>query len=716
MKVKGSLYWIYSFTSGCKGKMLVAILLAVIGVLCGMAPYFALAGILSGLIQNTLTAERIFCYVGIAVLGETLKMLFNTVSSLKAHRVAYHILGNIRCKLAEKMMRVPMGVMVDTPSGKLKAMVVDTVDKLEQPLAHMLPEITANVFTPLCIIILLFILDWRMALACMIVIPIGVLLLMGQMKDYKNRSDRYIEASSNMDSSLVEYVNGIEVIKTFSQTGKSFQKFSDAVKNYHDTTLDWWKNTWLYSALGLTVIPATLVGGIPVGAYLLMQGSISFSIYITCLILSLGIAGPLIQATYYADNFAVVDASIRQVGNFLDEQELVRPSKEVLLTDDGFHFEHVSFGYDKKEVLHDITFSPVPGGKTAIVGPSGSGKSTITKLMAGFWDVTSGHIIYGCQDIRNIPTNPDIYVLDEPTANIDKDGIDRLHEILLKLKQMGKTIVISEHRLYFLMDLVDKAAYIEHGVIQKVYTGDEFRALADSERIRLGLRCFTLDNEKDEVPTKCNSGILEIDNLSVSYKNRTIFSNASFAAARGDIIAVTGRNGSGKSAFLRVLCGLMKEKAGRIVFDGKPYPYKKRRELCYMTMQDVVHQLFSDSVWEEFSLLNKTVDEQEITKILRRLDLLDYKDKHPMTLSGGQKQRLALAVATLANKDIMIFDEPTSGLDYGNMIKVCELIKELSSNRIVFVATHDRELMGLLCTRRMEISNESISVYDLATK
>ena len=235
MKVKGSLYWIYSFTSGCKGKMLVAILLAVIG-------YFALAGILSGLIQNTLTAEHIFCYVGIAVLGETLKMLFNTVSSLKAHRVAYHILGNIRCKLAEKMMRVPMGVMVDTSSGKLKAMVVDTVDKLEQPLAHMLPEITANVFTPLCII--------RMALACMIVIPIGFLLLMGQMKDYKNRADRYIEASSNMDSSLVEYVNGIEVIKTFSQTGKSFQKFSDAVKNYHDTTLDWWKNTWLYSALG----------------------------------------------------------------------------------------------------------------------------------------------------------------------------------------------------------------------------------------------------------------------------------------------------------------------------------------------------------------------------------------------------------------------------------------------------------------------------------
>ena len=130
-------------------------------------------------------------------------------------------------------------------------------------------------------------------------------------------------------------------------------------------------------------------------------------------------------------------------------------------------------------------------------------------------------------------------------------------------------------------------------------------------------------------------------------------------------------------------------------------------------MQDVVHQLFADSVWEEFSLLNKNVDEQSITDILRRLDLLNYKEKHPMTLSGGQKQRLALAVATLANKDIVIFDEPTSGLDYGNMLKVSELIRELSIGKIVFVATHDRELVELLCNRQIEISDETISVYDL---
>lgn len=405
MKKKSVMSQLFAFTNGCRGKTAFSIILAVSGVLCGMAPYFALAGILTEMIQNILTVQHIFYYVGIAILGETLKMVLSTLSSLEAHKITYHILENIRCKLAEKMMRVPMGVMVDTPSGKLKAMVVDTVEKLEQPLAHMLPEITANVFTPICIIIVLFALDWRMALACMLVIPVGFVLLMGQMKDYKNRADRYITACSGMDSAVVEYINGIQVIKAFSQTGTSFKKFSDAIKYYHDTTLDWWKNTWLYSALGLTVIPATLIGGIPIGAYLLMQGSISFSIYITCLILSLGIAGPLIQATYYADSFAVINASIRQVGEFLEAPELKRPLEKVKLTDEGFRFEGVSFGYGEQEILHNITFTPVHGGKTAIVGPSGSGKSTITKLMAGFWDATTGKIFYGGQEIRNIPSD-----------------------------------------------------------------------------------------------------------------------------------------------------------------------------------------------------------------------------------------------------------------------------------------------------------------------
>ena len=405
MKEVSSVKRILTFTRGCKCKMVGAILLAMIGVLGGMAPYFVVASILSDIMNGLLTISRIWIYVGIAFLGETVKMLLTTLSSMQAHKVTYHILNNIRSQLSDKIMRVPMGVIIDTPTGKLKAMIVDTVEKLEQPLAHMIPEITANVFTPLCIIVILFVLDWRMALACMGVVPIGFVLLMGQMKDYKSRSQRYIEASGDMDSALVEYINGIQVIKAFGQSGSSFRKFTDAVKYYHDTTLQWWQNTWLYSALGLSIIPAALVGGIPIGAIMLMHGTIGLPTFITCLILSLGIAGPLIQATYYADSFAVVDASIRQVGEFLDIPELKRPSKEVNLEREGFKFENVCFGYGNQEIIHNVSFSPVFGGKTAIVGPSGSGKSTITKLMAGFWDVTRGHIYYGGQDIRNMPTN-----------------------------------------------------------------------------------------------------------------------------------------------------------------------------------------------------------------------------------------------------------------------------------------------------------------------
>ena len=338
MKVKGSLYWIYSFTSGCKGKMLVAILLAVIGVLCGMAPYFALAGILSGLIQNTLTAERIVCYVGIAVLGETLKMLFNTVSSLKAHRAAYHILGNIRCKLAEKMMRVPMGIMVDTPSGKLKAMVVDTVDKLEQPLAHMLPEITANVFTPLCIIILLFILDWRMALACMIVIPIGFLLLMGQMKDYKNRSDRYIEASGNMDSSLVEYV----------------------------------RQEMTFPICVMFLFAAFLV-------YSQMDG--------------------------LASNIAllrIVDTALSQVESVLEIPEMSGNDTIDKIQNYNIELHNISFGYENRPIIQNVTLKIPEHRVTAIVGPSGSGKTTLCNLITRFWDVQQGEIMIGGKNIKEI--------------------------------------------------------------------------------------------------------------------------------------------------------------------------------------------------------------------------------------------------------------------------------------------------------------------------
>lgn len=227
--------------------------------------------------------------------------------------------------------------------------------------------------------------------------------------------------------------------------------------------------------------------------------------------------------------------------------------------------------------------------------------------------------------------------------------------------------------------------------------------MSEEERLALGLRCFKLIKEEKNVTGIEGRHLLEIKDLSIRFRDKTLIDHISLAADAGDIIAVTGPNGSGKSSFLRVICGLMKESGGNIFYDGEKRRYKKRRSFCYMTMQDVVHQLFADSIMEEFSLLNREVEEEKVVAILNKLDLLEYKDKHPMTLSGGQKQRLALAVAAIADKPILLFDEPTSGLDYGNMKKVSELIKEISKDKIVFVATNGRELINVLCTKEITV-------------
>ena len=299
--------------------------------------------------------------------------------------------------------------------------------------------------------------------------------------------------------------------------------------------------------------------------------------------------------------------------------------------------------------------------------------------------------------------NPDVYVLDEPTANMDEQRIARLVKILRKLKADGKTIVISEHRLYFLMDLIDEAIFIEQGAVKEIYTGDAFRAISDAERCKMGLRCFHPPEKKPAMPQNAPEGLLQIKDLSVIIGKKQILRDVSFSANAGDIIAVTGISGSGKSTLLRTLCGLVRERCGSVTYGGRAYSAKKRRALCAMTMQDVAHQLFGDSVEAEFSLLNREIPGEQIDSILQTLRLEEYRDCHPMTLSGGQKQRLAIAAASLSGKQIMVFDEPTSGLDYGNMCQVSQLIRSLAANRIVFIATHDCELVNMLCTKELLI-------------
>lgn len=306
--------------------------------------------------------------------------------------------------------------------------------------------------------------------------------------------------------------------------------------------------------------------------------------------------------------------------------------------------------------------------------------------------------------------NPEIYMLDEPTANLDEDAIRKLREQIILLKKQGKTVVIAEHRLFFLADIIDRAVYIRNGEIKQIFSGEEFQALSDEERISMGLRTIhqtelRLKPAGNIEPTGsgADSGLC-VRMLSCGYKKSpAVFENLSFTAYPGEVLGITGHNGVGKSTLIRCLCGLLKEKSGSITLNGRILKPKQRQKACYLVMQEVNHQLFSDTVFGECEQLG-TADPEEIRRVLKHFDLDAYEDVHPMALSGGQKQRLAVATAVLSGREVLIFDEPTSGLDYRHMMEVCRITKQLAKDgRIVLVVSHDKEFMQEACDRLLTL-------------
>ena len=330
---------------------------------------------------------------------------------------------------------------------------------------------------------------------------------------------------------------------------------------------------------------------------------------------------------------------------------------------------------------------------------------------------------------------PEIILLDEPSSNLDQGAISKLHDQIVQWQAQGKTIVISEHRLWYLKDIVDRVIYMNAGQITLEWSGEEFASF-DSKRINeLKLRPLVVpdilsrgcdgDCECKETCDRVTAGpesegIILKDFFFSYHRNPNLIWKKSFkendpnlslciprlVLPKGKVIGVIGKNGTGKSTFLKCVCGLEKECKGRIEAEGKEYKGKDRLKLSYMVMQDVNHQLFTDSVEAEILLSMNEEDKARCDEILANLGILEFKDKHPMALSGGQKQRVAIASAIAANAKLMLFDEPTSGLDFSHMEKVGELLKVLAqSGNTVLVATHDPELIDLCCDYVLCIEN-----------
>ncbi|MCR5581020.1 MAG: ABC transporter ATP-binding protein [Pseudobutyrivibrio sp.] len=299
-------------------------------------------------------------------------------------------------------------------------------------------------------------------------------------------------------------------------------------------------------------------------------------------------------------------------------------------------------------------------------------------------------------------SDPNIYLMDEPSANLDTSGIIELKKCMEKIKAQGKTVIIAEHRLYYLASLVDRVIYLRNGQIEREISGDDFRLMSTETLNNMGLRSNSYARVHAQNNVRCgyDNGIdgLCLQGVSVDLGGRRVLNNINRKFSRGRICCVAGENGVGKSTLLRTLCGLVRKNSGNIMLDGKELSARELRKMAFMVMQDVNYQLFADSVFNECILGAPKKISNNIEELLDEMGLLAYRDCHPNTLSGGQKQRLAIVVSIMMNKDILLFDEPTSGLDYKNMLTCVTFLRKLSDmGKIVIVVTHDEEFMNCCC-------------------
>ncbi|MCR5214928.1 MAG: ABC transporter ATP-binding protein/permease [Eubacterium sp.] len=399
--------WLKTLLSYAKGSgvwLSTSVILSIISLTAGIIPYYCVYRILDSYILNVLDGNTVLKWAAIGSLMYLIKILFFGLSTGISHYVAFNVLEGMRLKVANVFLKAPLGQVYAHSIGEIKGTIVDKIEDMEPPLAHMVPEGAGHLILPVISFIAMCMIDVRVALGGLLALPIGIVFMMITFALSGKNLEKYQHANAHMNSIIVEYIEGIEIIKAFGKSGVSYEKYANAITDYRNFIIDWMKGTWVSMKLAFAFMPATLLGTVPVSIILIQKGDMTVSQMALAVMLAMSMVVSMAKIEIFSNSIKELEFTINQIQTFFNIPTLPEPEVEKKPANYNVVLKDVHFAYDEKEgdVLHGTNLTLPEGSFTALVGPSGGGKSTVAKLIARFWDVTNGSIEIGGVNIKDI--------------------------------------------------------------------------------------------------------------------------------------------------------------------------------------------------------------------------------------------------------------------------------------------------------------------------